>query len=80
MLSATPVNNRFVDLKNQIALAYEGESRLLDEKLNTNKNIDDIFKQAQTAFNTWSKWKPEDRTTSKLLRILDFDFLNCLIV
>ena len=66
MLSATPVNNRFVDLKNQIALAYEGESQLLDEKLNTHKSIDDIFKQAQTAFNTWSKWEPEDRTTSKL--------------
>ena len=49
MLSATPVNNRFVDLKNQIALAYEGESQLLDEKLNTHKSIDDIFKQAQTA-------------------------------
>ena len=61
MLSATPVNNRFVDLKNQIALAYEGESQLLDEKLNTHKSIDDIFKQAQTAFNTWSKWEPEDR-------------------
>ena len=37
MLSATPVNNRFVDLKNQIALAYEGESQLLDEKLNTQR-------------------------------------------
>lgn len=78
MLSATPVNNRFVDLKNQIALAYEGESQLLDEKLNTHKSIDDIFKQAQTAFNTWSKWEPEDRTTSKLLRMLDFDFFELL--
>jgi hypothetical protein len=78
MLSATPVNNRFVDLKNQIALAYEGESRILDEKLNTNKSIEDIFKQAQTAFNTWSKWEPEDRTTSKLLRMLDFDFFEVL--
>lgn len=78
MLSATPVNNRFVDLKNQIALAYEGESRILDEKLNTNKSIEDIFKQAQTAFNTWIKWEPEDRTTSKLLRMLDFDFFEVL--
>lgn len=24
MLSATPVNNRFYDLRNQLALAYEG--------------------------------------------------------
>lgn len=78
MLSATPVNNRFVDLKNQIALAYEGESQVLDDKLNTKKSIEDIFKQAQTAFNTWSKWQPEDRTTSKLLRMLDFDFFEVL--
>ena len=78
MLSATPVNNRFVDLKNQIALAYEGESQILDEKLNTERSIEDIFKQAQTAFNTWSKWEPEDRTTSKLLKMLDFDFFELL--
>ena len=78
MLSATPVNNRFIDLKNQIALAYEGESEILDSKLNTTKGIEDIFKQAQTAFNTWSKWEPEDRTTSKLLRMLDFDFFEVL--
>jgi len=78
MLSATPVNNRFVDLKNQIALAYEGESSALDDKLNTSRSMEDIFKQAQTAFNTWSKWEPEDRTTSKLLRMLDFDFFEVL--
>lgn len=78
MLSATPVNNRFVDLKNQIALAYEGESQILDDKLNTEKSIEDIFKAAQTAFNTWSKWEPEDRTTSKLLKMLDFDFFELL--
>lgn len=54
MLSATPVNNRFVDLKNQLALAYEGESSILDGKLNTSRSIEDIFKQAQAAFNAWS--------------------------
>lgn len=43
MLSATPVNNRFTDLKNQLAIAYEGESEQLDEKLNTTKTIDEIF-------------------------------------
>lgn len=78
MLSATPVNNRFVDLKNQIALAYEGESTVIDAKLNTSRSMEDIFKQAQTAFNTWSKWESEDRTTSKLLRMLDFDFFEVL--
>jgi hypothetical protein len=35
MLSATPVDNRFVDLKNQLALAYDGSSKYLDERLNT---------------------------------------------
>lgn len=78
MLSATPVNNRFVDLKNQIALAYEGESSVLDSKLNTSRSIEDIFKQAQGAFNAWSKLVPQDRTTARLLKMLDFDFFELL--
>lgn len=78
MLSATPVNNRFNDLKNQLALAYEGNTDLIDDKLNTTKSIDEIFKNAQRAFNTWSKWDPVDRTTENLLRMLDFDFFEVL--
>ncbi|MBQ4631289.1 MAG: DUF2493 domain-containing protein [Clostridia bacterium] len=78
MLSATPVNNRFNDLKNQLALAYEGNTDLIDDKLNTKKSIDDIFKNAQRAFNTWCKWDPVDRTTEKLLKMLDFDFFEVL--
>ncbi len=78
MLSATPVNNRFIDLKNQLAIAYEGDSELIDEKLNTSKSIDDIFKQAQRAFNTWSKLEPKYRTTNALLKMLDFDFFELL--
>ena len=78
MLSATPVNNRFNDLKNQLALAYEGNTDLIDDKLNTKKSIDDIFKNAQRAFNTWCKWDPADRTTDKLLKMLDFDFFEVL--
>lgn len=78
MLSATPVNNRFNDLKNQLALAYEGMPELIDEKLNTSKSIDEIFRQAQTAFNAWSKLPAEERTTDNLLRRLDFDFFEVL--
>jgi len=78
MLSATPVNNRFNDLKNQLQLAYEGNSNNLDEKLNTTHSIDDIFRNAQRAFNTWSKWEPEERTTQNLLKMLDFDFFEVL--
>lgn len=78
MLSATPVNNRFVDLKNQLALAYEGDSENMNRQLNTSKSIEEIFKQAQRAFNTWSKLEPEVRTTDALLRTLDFDFFELL--
>lgn len=78
MLSATPVNNKFNDLKNQLALAYEGHTAYIDEKLNTQRSIDDIFKNAQRAFNTWSKWEPQDRSTDKLLEMLDFDFFEVL--
>lgn len=78
MLSATPVNNRFNDLKNQLALAYEGHTDYIDEKLNTTRSIDEIFRNAQRAFNTWSKWEPSERTTDSLLKMLDFDFFEVL--
>src|SRR5699024_220964 len=78
MLSATPVNNRFKDLKNQLALAYEGEEDNLNQKLNTNTTIDTIFRRAQAIFNTWSELTPEKRTTDRLLRMLDFDFFELL--
>ena len=78
MLSATPVNNRFVDLRNQLALAYEGNSSLINEKLNTAKPIDEIFRNAQRAFNIWNNLVPERRTTATLLKMLDFDFFEVL--
>ena len=78
MLSATPVNNRFGDLKNQLQLAYEGKADAFDKLLPTEKGIDDIFRQAQAAYNAWSDFKPEERTTERLLRLLDFDFFRLL--
>ena len=78
MLSATPVNNRFIDLKNQLAIAYEGDTSLIDNKLGTNKSIDEIFRQAQRAFNAWSELDVTDRTTDALLKTLDFDFFELL--
>jgi hypothetical protein len=67
-----------VDLRNQLAIAYEGDAENLDSKLNTSKSLEDIFRQAQKAFNAWSKLNPEDRTTDALLRTLDFDFFEVL--
>ena len=78
MLSATPVNNRFNDLKNQLALAYEGDAEIINNKLDTKNGIEQIFKKAQQAFNVWSKFENEERTTEKLLDMLDFDFFEIL--
>ena len=78
MLSATPVNNKFIDLKNQLALAYEGDSKQINEKLATSQSIDEIFRQAQKAYNAWCKLPAEERTTDALLRTLDFDFFELL--
>ena len=78
MLSATPVNNRFYDLRNQLAIAYEGNPEFINAKLNTTKSIDEIFRQAQGAFNAWSKLDASQRTTDNLLRTLDFDFFEVL--
>lgn len=78
MLSATPVNNRFYDLRNQLALAYEGHSDVINDKLNTKTDIDSVFRQAQKVYNAWTKLEPEGRTTDALLKRLDFDFFEVL--
>lgn len=78
MLSATPVNTKFLDLKCQLELAYEGNSSNIDPLLNTKHSIDDIFKSAQKVFNGWSKLPPEERTTDSLQKSLDFDFFELL--
>ena len=78
MLSATPVNNRFNDLRNQLALAYEGNSENLRKKLRTGRSVEEIFRNAQKVFNQWSKLAPEDRTARAILDALDFDFFELL--
>lgn len=78
MLSATPVNNRFNDLKNQLQLAYEGHAEQINDALEIDRSIDDIFRSAQLAYNRWSKLEPEHRTTERLLEELSFDFFELL--
>ena len=78
MLSATPVNNRFTDLRNQLALAYEGDPGQIGQKLATTRGVEEVFRQAQKAFNVWSKLPAAQRTTDALLRMLDFDFFELL--
>ena len=78
MLSATPVNNKFADLRHQLELAYEGNQDLINEKLNTSRPISDIFKSTQKAFTEWNKVEADKRTTSTLLKTIDFDFFEVL--
>lgn len=78
MLSATPVNNRFYDLRNQLALAYEGNPEEINEKLDTKSDINTIFRQAQKVYNAWCGLPEKERTTQNLLSQLDFDFFEVL--
>lgn len=78
MLSATPVNTRFTDLRNQLMLAAEGDSTRFDETLNTNNPVEKIFRDASTAFKEWNELDPDQRTTAKLLEMLHFDFFELL--
>ena len=78
MLSATPVNNRFNDLRNQLALAYEGDSENLTKKLRTGKSVEKIFSNAQASFNAWAKLPPLARTARAILETLEFDFFELL--
>lgn len=78
MLSATPVNNRFSDLKNQLQLAYEGKAENINDLLDTGKSIDSIFRDAQTIYSKWAKLSPEKRTTEKLVDSLSYDFFQLL--
>ena len=79
MLSATPVNNRFNDLKNQLQLAYEGDQSLINDKLNTDRPIEDIFRSAQAQYNAWAHIDdPRERTAERLLDMLSFDFFQVL--
>lgn len=79
MLSATPVNNRFNDLKNQLELAYEGDSSRLEQLLGMEgKTVADVFKQAQSAYNQWADLDEKERTTQRLLEMLNFDFFKIL--
>lgn len=64
--------------KISLHLAYEGDASQMSKKLDTTKSIDEIFRQAQKAFNAGSKLPAEERTTDKLLRTLDFDFFELL--
>ncbi len=74
MLSATPVNNRYNDLKNQLLLAYGGDYDEMNATIDVGKDIQSIFRNAQKVFNAWSKLPTGERHAKDLLDKLDIDF------
>jgi ERCC4-related helicase len=53
MLSATPINNTLLDIRNQFKLITKGKEHGFAETLEI-KNLDYLFKTAQAEFNKWS--------------------------
>lgn len=79
MLSATPVNNRFNDLKNQIRLAYGGGVDEMNKVLGTGKRtVEAIFRDAERAFDAWADNDDSPRTAEALFKVLPSDFLELL--
>lgn len=74
MLSATPVNNRFSDLRNQLALAYGDDYEEFNARLDTTKSFETVLMNAQRAFNEWTKLPKEERHAKDLMSKLDIDF------
>ncbi len=76
MLSATPVNNRLNDLKNQVAFITEGrDTALADSGI---QSIENTLRRAQTHFNNWLKLPEESRSTESLLESLNFGYFKLL--
>lgn len=78
MLSATPVNTRFTDLRNQLMLAAEGDSTSFDDSIAADNPVEKIFRDADSAFKSWATLEPNERTTPRLLEMLHFDFFELL--
>jgi predicted nuclease with TOPRIM domain len=77
MLSATPVNTRLADLKNQIMFISENEDDFLDEKLKI-ESVTETLRFAQTKFKEWSRLDESSRNIDRLIESLDFNFFSLL--
>ena len=79
MLSATPVNNKLLDLRNQIELITEGDDAYLAETDGI-PSITRVTKTAQQRFNEWSKLEDSERTTESFVNAVNADYFKLLDV
>lgn len=77
MLSATPVNNRLADLKNQLRFITEDNDQALKDNVGIN-SIEVTLRKAEQKFNEWGKQTIDSKDTEKLLESLEYDFFNLL--
>ncbi|TCP60649.1 SNF2 domain-containing protein [Rhodovulum bhavnagarense] len=76
MLSATPVNNRMNDLKNQVAFITEGiDSAYSEQGIGS---VEETLRKAQTRFNNWLRHEESERTVEALLDSMNFDYFKLL--
>lgn len=78
MLSATPVNNRLLDLRNQIEIITEGDDEYLAEE--GIPSINNVTRRAQQRFQEWSKLDDEERTTQSFVAAVNADYFKLLDV
>ena len=78
MLSATPSTTASPTSRTSSRLPTRASQRSSRPKLDIHKSIEQVFRQAQVAFNEWSELPAEERTTDAILRMLDFDFFELL--
>ena len=76
MLSATPVNNKMNDIKNQIAFITEDDDSALEEF--GIKSIEHTLRKAQTAFNRWAKLTEEEKENQNFIDTIDLDYFKLL--
>lgn len=79
MLSATPVNNKLLDLRNQIELITEGDDAYLEETDGI-PSITQVTRTAQQRFNEWSKLADSERTTESFVNAVNADYFKLLDV
>jgi len=76
MLSATPVNNRMNDLKNQILFITEGNDWALAES--GIESIEQTLRNAQAIFNRWNSLPEGRRNIDTFLDMINLDYFKLL--
>ncbi|QRX64239.1 DEAD/DEAH box helicase family protein [Dysgonomonadaceae bacterium zrk40] len=80
LLSATPINNSLIDIRNQFKLMVQGDLEGYNENLGV-RNLDYTFRTAQKVFNEWrSEPKPRMSEFIKKLPANFFTLTDSLVV